>query len=146
MLNKIYKNLKNNRNVFIVGPTNSGKTYFVLHELIPFLKKQGEKVQYFKDCNIFKNFIQKRIIIVDEVEVLLDREYLEKRHPEENPYYTKKYLSKVGKWYKKLEKNKNKVVYIVTRNDRKEIEYLHRKLKKDPFTGKKASFFLNTSA
>ncbi|MFC1700602.1 hypothetical protein ACFLZ0_00425 [Patescibacteria group bacterium] len=119
----ILQNIKENISIFLIGQVDSGKTYFVLNELITFLKKEKINVKYFKDCNQIVDLLKADIVIIDEVETLLDKEYLESHHPEENPYYSKEYLNKVKQWHEKLKQIKQPCIYIITRNSSEDIDY-----------------------
>ena len=126
---KIYDALSNQKNVFLVGPTDSGKTRYVENELIPFL--EGKKLQavYFKDSDHVSDVAKEIIIIVDEVETLLDKSFLENQHKEELPYYSPEYLEKVRKWHDKLRDLSAPGVFIITRNDKVAIDYLVNNVK-----------------
>ncbi|PIZ00116.1 hypothetical protein COY62_04330 [bacterium (Candidatus Howlettbacteria) CG_4_10_14_0_8_um_filter_40_9] len=121
----IYKELSAGNSVALIGATDFGKTWYVKNELIPFLESNEFKVKYFKDCKQ-KLEIKKDddIVIVDEVETFVDREYLESRHPEEDPYYSEKYLEQVKGWHKKLKYIQKPAVFVITRNEDEEISYL----------------------
>ena len=120
--NKIYNLTNQKKSLFLVGRTNSGKTYFVLKELVPFLKSKGVEVTYFSNCNKITILPKKGIAIMDEVETFKDREFLEKRNKEKH-YYSDLYIKKVKDWFKKLKKVKIPTIYITTRNGKKEIRY-----------------------
>jgi hypothetical protein len=120
--NKIYNIVKNRESLFLVGKTDSGKTFFVKKELIPFLKNKGIKVSYFSDCNKITKTSHADIAIIDEVEILQDKDFLKKNNPNEKPYYTKAYVRKVKDWFKKLKNIKIPSIYIITRNKRNEIK------------------------
>src|SRR3989344_1395233 len=89
--NKIYNLTNQKKSLFLVGRTNSGKTYFILKELIPFLKSKGVEVTYFSNCNKITILPKKGIAIMDEVETFKDREFLEKRNKEKH-YYSDLYI------------------------------------------------------
>jgi hypothetical protein len=118
------------QNILLIGSTNSGKTFFVKNEIIPFLEKKWYKVVYFEDCNKLDPHKEANIFIVDEVEVLFDKDFLEKSNPEEIPYYNKSYLKTVENWQKKLSEIKTQIICIVTRNTEKEIDYVFQNYKK----------------
>lgn len=129
MNNNLYKEIKeklvSGESVVLVGPTDSGKSRFVINNLIPTLTKEGYKVSYIKECDDdFGDLEQADFVVVDEVETFSDREYLENRHPEENPYYTKGYIKAVKDWHKKLENISVPAVFIITRNEEEEIQNL----------------------
>lgn len=122
---KIYKELLLRNNVLIVGPADSGKTYYALNELIPFFKEKGLNIAYFPNCNGFLNIPDNTdIIIVDEVETLMDKGFLEQQHPKDKQYYSAEYLEKVKNWHNKLKLVQEPAVFILTRNKKEEIEYL----------------------
>lgn len=118
------------QNILLIGATNSGKTFFVKNEIIPFLEKKWYKVIYFKDCHKLDPNKEADIFIVDEVELLFDKDFLEKSNPEEIPYYTEDYLKTVEKWQKKLSEIKTQIICIVTRNTEEEIDYVFQNYKK----------------
>lgn len=117
----ILDNIKNKKSVFLVGSTDSGKTWFAKKKLMPFLEKQGYSVIYFKDCDYIDKSTDASVVIIDEVETLLDLDYLEKKNPNKLPYYSEKYLMRIKNWHKKLKKIKQLCIYIVTRNSIDEI-------------------------
>jgi len=127
---KIIKTLKNRKSVFFIGKTDDGKTYFVKNFLIPYLIKTNIKSRYFENINKLKITKGLKLPIIDEVKILSDRKFLEKEHPEEKPCYPEKYLKLVKKWYSKLSKIKTPAVYLITRNNQKEINYLKKKISK----------------
>ena len=112
------------KNVLIVGKTDSGKTYFIKNELIPFLVKNKLNVYYFENCDKLELNNSADIFIIDEVEIAADKLLLEKLHPEEKPYYTEEYLEKIRSWHNKLSKIVKSVICIVTRNDQMAIDNL----------------------
>lgn len=122
---KIYKELLSRNNVLLVGLADSGKTYYVTNELIPFLKNKGFNVAYFTDCDHLSNIPNKtNIVIIDEVETLIDKSFLEQRYPKDKPYYSPGYLKKVEIWHNKLKLIKIPSVFILTRTKKEETEYL----------------------
>lgn len=123
MRDYIIKALLDSKNIILVWKTNSWKTYFIENSLISLLKEKNINFSYFKDCNDL-NINNSEIYLIDEVELLFDREYLELNHPEENPYYSENYLEKVKKWHDKLSKIEKPILCVVTRNDKKEVNNL----------------------
>lgn len=126
----IYKELSRGNSVALIGATGAGKTWYIKNELIPLLESEKFKVKYFKDCK--QNLEVENdgdIVVVDEMETFFDREFLEKRHPEERPYYEKKYLEEVNEWHKKLKGIKTPAIFIITRNGKEEIDYLVKNFK-----------------
>lgn len=110
--------LEDGKSIALVGTTGSGKTWFVLNELIPELERAGKKIEYFKDLEraiVPKNDAE--IVILDEFETLIDRNYLEKAHPEEKPYYTEEYVRQVKGWLDEASKIKKQLILIVTRDE-----------------------------
>ncbi|MEI7792176.1 MAG: hypothetical protein WCI57_01660 [Candidatus Berkelbacteria bacterium] len=123
MNEEIYNLLQNGTSVILVGETDSGKSWFVEKQLIPYLESKGQEVQYFSDCNeIPDSADDKKVGIFDEVETFLDREFLEKSHPEDFPYYTPEYEEAVKNWFLKLAKFTKPSVYIITRNSKADIK------------------------
>ena len=126
MLQKIFDLVSANKNVLLVGKTNSGKTYFITNELIPFFGKNGKQAIYISSMNEEINPTKDSIVILDEFEILDDRVFLEHQHPEETPFYSNEYLECIDKWLAKADKIKNTCVYVVTRNKDVEIENIKR--------------------
>ncbi len=120
--NNILNLINKNKNILLVGPSDSGKSFFIKNKLIPFLRKNGKKVRYYKDLEQSISPQRKEIIILDEFEILEDKEFLEKLHPEERPYYSDEYINRVLSWFKKIENIDNKFIYILTRNREEEIK------------------------
>lgn len=128
MIETIIENLMDSKNILLVWKTNTWKTHFIINELVPLLKKQWINFSYFSDCDELSNN-KSDIYLVDEVELLFDKEFLEKMNPDENPYYNNIYLNKVKKWHKKLSWIKNTVLCIVTRNQETAIQNLLKSYK-----------------
>jgi len=127
---KIVKSLKNEKSVFLVSKTDEGKTYFAKNFLISYLKRIGIKAVYFENINKLKIVKNLELPVIDEVEILSDQKFLEKEHPKEKPYYPEKYLKSVKKWHNKLSKIKVSAIYLITRNNKKEINYLKKNTSK----------------
>lgn len=119
---KIYKLLANKKSLFLVGSTDSGKTWFVKNNLIPFLREKGMSVLYVQNCDDVPESISEDCVIIDEVETLQDKVFLENNNSGEKPYYNKEYETKIKKWFDELKMVKVPCVYIVTRNNKKEIK------------------------
>jgi len=119
--------LQQNKNVLLVGPSDSGKTWFVEHTLMPLFKKQGKVVAFYRNCDVLENNITADFVIVDEVELLQDYDFLQKLHPEDTPYYTSEYLALVAKWQKKLTTLTIPGLFIVSR-ERVAIPYVLEKV------------------
>ncbi len=126
----IEEELKRGESIVLLGKTDSGKTWFCLHELMPFLQAENFNVVYLKDCDESFGIINTAdFVIVDEGETFIDRDFLEKRHPEEVLYYTKGYVKAVKEWHKKLAGIKVPSVFIITRNEDEELDYLMKNIK-----------------
>lgn len=121
--NIIVKKLLNNKNIILVWETNKWKSYFIENKVLPILKEKNINFSYFEDCERLVNN-SSNIYLIDEVEVLFDKDFLEKNHPEENPYYTNKYIKKVRNWHTKLAQINSTMICIVTRNKQNERTYL----------------------
>ena len=128
ILQKLTKGLLRGENLALIGTSDSGKTHFVKEELIPELEKNGKKVAYFKDgSNITDQ--EADIYIFDEVESFCDREYLEEKYPEEKPYYTDEYERKVKGWFWNYKKHDKSCLYIITRKNKEDVNYLENHLR-----------------
>ncbi len=114
--------------VVLVGLSNSGKTYWVEHKLVPYLE-QNNKVVLFKDGNAVQS-AQGDIFIFDEAETLFDKSFLEDRHLDERPYYSPKYLEQVRAWHKLYTQFIGATLFIISRNTNEEIDYLVRNFKR----------------
>ena len=114
---KILSILRSGRNVILVGPSDSGKTWFAQNELIPFLKNNGIKTLYFENCNRLSAETTKDadLVVVDEVEMLQDLNFLETIHPKEKPYFSPQYVYQTKKWFDNLNSISQLGVFIVTR-------------------------------
>jgi hypothetical protein len=55
----------------------------------------------------------------------LIKNFLKSIHPKEKPYYTNDYIKKVKSWQNKLSEITKPTLYIVTRNAKKEIDYIY---------------------
>lgn len=124
---RVFELLTTRKNVFLVGESDSGKTYFVTNELIPFLVGKRLEVHYFKNCDEVTRM--NGIAIVDEVESFQDIEFLEKAHPEEIPYYSDEYIKKVNRWFEKLKDLNEPAVFLISRPGWKEVENFARTIK-----------------
>jgi hypothetical protein len=122
MKNTILDKIQNNQHVLIVGKESSGKTHFAKNDLLPFLTVNNLKTAYFNNCNDLDTNTDSNVLIIDEVELLGDKNFLEQQHPDQSPYYPEAYLSKVKKWHEKLSEVKKPSIYIVTRNTDSSID------------------------
>jgi hypothetical protein len=134
--NRIFDLLNAGKDVFLVGKSDSGKTYFAKNELIPFLKSKGLEVRYFQNCEEVVSM--KGVAIVDEVESFQDLDFLEKEHPEEAPYYTDDYINKVNHWFENLRNLNEPAIFLVTRPGEKEVEHFAQKIKTSDWSGRPA--------
>lgn len=127
----IYSYLNNQKNVLLIGPTDSGKTWYVKNTLIPFLQSKNLEVVYFSDPDFSLDSIPNKdsVVIVDEIEIFFDQDFLTSRSIEDKPYYSAEYLAKVKNWHKNLAKLTNPSLFVLTRNDDKEISNIVRNLK-----------------
>lgn len=122
--------LTDGKSVVLVGPTGSGKTRFSRTKLLPTLKGAGLNANMVNDCDEdFSVLKGVRVAVIDEVETFIDRDFLEKKHPEEVPYYTAGYVKQVLGWFDKLEKVGIPAVYVITRNEKEEVDYLVANMK-----------------
>ena len=123
LIDDIYKVISERRSVLLVGKTDSGKTWYIKNTLIPFLQDKKNKVGYFGNPDLIQVLdTEMDIFIIDEVETLLDRNFLELRSKSSESYYSVDYLKKVSLWIKKLKGINNPCIYILTRNSREEID------------------------
>jgi len=121
LTNNIYQELSGGGNVLLVGPTDSGKTWYINNILIPFLREKKMRVVYFSNPDNISENNKADIIIVDEVEVLIDQDKLEASSSGHEPYYSEVYLNKVKAWHNKLQKLTVPSIFVLTRNNKKEI-------------------------
>jgi hypothetical protein len=127
--NKIYRTVKGKESIFLVGKSNSGKTFFIKNELIPFLESKGLKVCYFSNCDKIIITTNKEVAIVDEVETFQDKDFLEGNNRNKKAYFNKQYIQKVNRWFEKLNNLKITSIYILTRNNENELRQLERTIK-----------------
>ena len=130
MKHLILKKLLEGKNILLVGETNSGKSYFVKNQIIPLLKENNINVSYFEECADLEVDNKCDVCIVDEVELLFDKQFMEDTYPKEKPYYTWSYLQKVAIRQDKLSQIQKPVICIVTRNGKHEIDYVVKNYKK----------------
>ncbi len=140
--NKIYNIVSNKESLFLVGASDAGKTFFIKNQLIPYLEKKGIVVTYFSNCDKIKKIPTKGLVIVDEVETFLDKEFLEKNNNIEKPYYSESYINKVERWFKNLSNIKISSIYIVTRNNKKELSNFKKNIKKTDWSDKEVKVVL----
>lgn len=131
--------------MLLIGREDSGKTYYALNEIIPFLKNKKLNTVYFPNCDDLLNVPDDiDMVIVDEVETLIDKGFLERQHSHNKSYYSVEYLEKVKSWHNKLKLIQKPTVFILTRSGKEEIEYLINNVKTiDWGTPVKCLFFEN---
>ena len=119
----VYQEILAGKNVLLIGPTDSGKTWYVKNTLIPFLQEKNLKAAYCPDPDSIPEQINDiDVLIVDEIETLLDQDFLETHSAGTEPYYSEEYLVKVKSWHEKLSKLTIPSVFILTRNNQEEIK------------------------
>ena len=122
---EIYKEIVDGKNILLVGPTDSGKTWYVKNTLMPFLQEKNQKILYCSDSDSIPEGTRDfDILIIDEIETLLDQSFLEANSNDPEPYYSKEYLDKVENWHAKLKKLDVPGIFILTRNKPEEIKNL----------------------
>ena len=136
----IYNILQEGKSVLLVGPTESGKTWFICNKLIPFIKSKNETVLYIDGHIDDKKYNKADYVIVDEFETLLDKDYLQELHPEEKPYYEKEYISSINEWHRSLADISTSILFVLTRNEKKEIANIIQNIDKTDW-GKKIVTF-----
>lgn len=141
---EILKLLTNGSSLFLIGPADSGKSWFAKNNLLPFLIKQGLRGNYFTDCDEISSGKSEHydFALIDEVESLQDFEYLENVYPDERPYYSNQYLQKVKTWFEKIALLECPSVYIITRNEPPDIDNFVRHVKKADWDGRKVEVLI----
>ncbi len=130
LIGNIYQAVSSGDNVLLVGSTDSGKTWYIKNTLMPFLRAKRLRVIYFSDSDFMSESNDKAdVFIVDEIETLFDRNFLETHSTDSEPYYSEEYLVKVKIWHDKLRKLTAPSIFILTRNNQEEIDNIVNKLK-----------------
>lgn len=126
---KLYENIKGIN--LIVGKKDSGKTYFVLNTLIPFLKNKNINSIYFEECMMTDFFIPTSddVAIFDEFETFFDKDFLENKYNDQN-YYKDSYITKVKNLFNTIGGIDIPKILILTRNLDDEIENILNNMKK----------------
>ena len=127
LADKITQKIIDSCNVLLVGPSDSGKTWFAKHDLINTLKQADIRVAYFENCDVIDGKNEADCFMIDEVEIMGDRNYLESKYGLK--YFNDDYLDRVALWHNKLSKIKKPSIFIVTRNNKDEINYLKENYK-----------------
>lgn len=135
--NKIYNLINQGKSLFLIGKSDSGKTFFVKKELIPFFNNKKVEVSYFSDCDKIITPPKKGIAIIDEIETFQDKGFLEKNNTAEKPYYSKQYTQKINGWFKKLKGVKIPSIYLITRSNENEIKYFQKTIKTTDWDNRK---------
>jgi hypothetical protein len=99
------------RSVVLVGPSDSGKTYWLQHSFIPYLESQGMTVAYLKDGDAAFSG-SPDVVVCDEAETMFDEPA------------TGKYLDKVRRWFAKYSLLPQRTVFVISRNTPKQIKNL----------------------
>jgi len=100
ILQKLTKGLLREENLALIGTSDSGKTHFVKRELIPELEKNGKKVAYFKDGSSITDQ-EADVYIFDEVKG----------------------------WFWNYKKHDKSCLYIITRKNKEDVNYLENHLR-----------------
>lgn len=133
--------IQQEKNIYIVGSTNSGKTYFAKHILLPTLQRYFPEAKYYPTCDAL-NIHTYVPAIIDEVEILEDAPLLQTLHPEDHPFYTHDYMQTISQWTKELEKIQAPCIALITRNDKESQNYLKERIKICSWNGKAVSVFI----
>ena len=141
---KILNLFKNGASLFLIGPTDSGKSWFIKNNLLPFLTQKGLRGVYYADCNEVpsQGVMHLDFALIDEVESLQDQKFLEAIYPDKKPYYSKEYLQKVRSWFVKLCSLKIPSVYITTRNSAEEIKNFFECVNTTDWDGRKVEILV----
>ncbi len=144
LTNNIYHEISAGRSVLLVGPTNSGKTWYIKNTLIPFFNEKKIKINYFENLDVFqKPNNNSGIFIIDEIETLIDRDFLETHSTKPKSYYSKEYLKKVKEWHNKLKDLNTPSIFILTRNNQEKIDNVIDNLKVTDWGTKVKCFVVN---
>jgi hypothetical protein len=124
LIQKISNLLLANKQVVLVGKSDTGKSHIIQDELIPLLEKTGKRVAYFKDGDHISPTEDAEIFIIDEAETFFDAHRLQTAHPDDHPYYSSDYIARVQKWHLAYTNLQKPSLFIITRNASEDIEYL----------------------
>lgn len=120
---QILQEIRHGNNVYVIGASNSGKTYFATQILLPMLQEMYTEAAYYSTCSHLPIHTIAPAII-DEVEIMEDYQFLQSLHPEEYPFYSQEYLQKVSKWDTELKHIQTPSIALITRNDPESQIYL----------------------
>lgn len=134
----IIEEIKKNNSIVIVGASDSGKTYWVQNTLIPKLREIGKLVAYSEDG--FNNIAMLDVAIFDEAETLFDANELKIKYPEENPYYSEKYIEQVKNWFSMYSSHTEPSIYIISRR-KNDIQFLLENFKKSDWDNRNLKLF-----
>lgn len=138
--------INSGKSVVIVGATDGGKSWFIKNEVVPALEENNLKVCYIEECLVDCTFSDGYdVIIADEFETFIDKDFLEKRHPDEVPYYPESYIKQVEDCHKSIEDVKVPIIFVVTRNEEEEIHNLANILDRVDFGQKVKTFIFERS-
>ncbi len=137
-MDEIIVKLIGGESVGVVGPSDSGKTYWVMNSLIPELEARGKKVFYAPDGDTEVSDCD--IVIFDEVETLFDKDRLEEQSGTSEPYYSEKYLEKVKRWQENYASRKEPALYVISR-PAKDVDYLVKNLSQPEWSSRPISMY-----
>ena len=123
LLSKVAENLLQHRSVALVGMTNSGKTYWVRHELIPHLEKMGKTVVYLRDGSEVPQS-SSDVVVCDEAETMFDEKFLHDHVGDVENYYSQEYFAKVRLWHHNYARLIPSTLFVITRNKPEDIDNL----------------------
>ncbi len=112
MKQSIVELVKKGEDVVIIGPSDSGKTYFVINKLIPGLEGENLRVAYFEDGDHIDDKAVCDVVIFDEAETLSDQESIENQ---DGTPYPREYLDKVANWGVQYKVFNQPAIFIVSR-------------------------------
>ena len=119
--------LKSGLSIILIGTPDSGKTWYIQNNLMPFLIDMGIPCTYYENPGAITNaeyLTPPTVAIIDEVESLLDKPQLESKYPTERPNYTNTYISRVEREHQSLGKITTQCVYVISRKDRTDVDQL----------------------
>ncbi len=141
MSKALIKNISDRLNIgsaILIGPTDVGKTFWVKKYLIEHLRLSDKSVDYFEESDhVTKS--KAKVVIIDEVETLFDHKELQGSSPK--PYYSKKYLKKIKEWFIKYRQLKQPCLYIITRNNKKEIDHIYKNMHHTDWDGRQIKVY-----
>lgn len=117
---QIETDVANGFSVALIGPSDSGKTWFVKNILVPKLESKQIRCHYISDS--IHNFSLPGpvdLLIADEFETLSDRKLLEKLNIKDKPYYPPEYVNRVEECHRRFRQLDPDlpILFIITRNN-----------------------------